>query len=66
MLTGEAYDLLPDLLAAIPEEHTICLYHSYALLHNSAPMCDRIFDLLATHSRMRELYRIPLEWDHVQ
>lgn len=66
VLAGDAYDLLPELLAAIPAEHTICLYHSYALLHNSAPMRDRIFDLLATHSRARELYRISLEWDHIQ
>jgi hypothetical protein len=65
VLAGEAYDLLPDLLAAIPADHTICLYHSYALLHNAVPMRDRIFDLLATHSRAHDLYRISLEWDHV-
>ena len=66
ILAGDAYDLLPGLLAAIPAEHTICLYHSYALLHDSAAMRDRIFDLLAAHSRVHDLYRISLEWDHVK
>lgn len=64
LLAGDASDLLPDLLTAIPAEHTICLYHSFALLHNPPAIRDRIFDLLAAYSRTHTLYRISLEWDH--
>ncbi|SRR5579884_252320 len=63
ILAGDACDLLPDLLATIPAEHTVCLYHSYALLQNPPSVRERIFDLLAAHSHIRDLYRISLEWD---
>ena len=63
---GDACDLLPDLLASVPTEQTICLYHSFALLHNPAAVRERIFELLAAHSSKRTLYRISLEWDHPQ
>ncbi len=63
VLAGDAYDLLPDLLASIPAEYTVCLYHSYALLQNAAEVRGRIFDLLATYSHVRDLYRVSLEWD---
>ena len=63
VLAGDACDLLPDLLTAIPAEHTICLYHSFALLQNPASRRDRILSLLAAHSDARDLYRVSLEWD---
>jgi len=63
ILSGDACDLLPNLLSAIPAEHTVCLYHSYALLQNPALVRERIFAQLAAHSSTRDLYRISLEWD---
>ncbi len=66
VLAGDACDLLPDLLAAIPTDYTLCLYHSFALLHNPVAVRDRIFNLLASHSRTHPLSRISLEWDHPQ
>lgn len=63
VLAGDASDLLPRLLADIPEGHTICVYHSFALLHNPAATRKRILEQLAAYSQKQTLYRISLELD---
>ncbi len=68
LLTGDACDHLPTVLAAVPLETTICIYHSYALFQGPASVREHIFQVIAEHSKERELFRISLEiepsrWD---
>lgn len=65
LLIGDAREHLPELLASIPPQTTICLYHSYALLQGPAAVREEILQLIAGHSRQRDLYRVSLEIDPV-
>ncbi|QBD80629.1 DUF2332 domain-containing protein [Ktedonosporobacter rubrisoli] len=63
LLAGDACSLLPSLLAEVPAETTLCVYHSYALTQGPAQARACILNQLATHSRQRPIYRVALEID---
>src|SRR5579859_7130591 len=62
LIAGNALDLLPTLLAKMPQESTLCVYHSYALNQAPKDVRDGIFVLLAEYSRVRDFFRVSLEW----
>lgn len=61
VLAGDACDLLPDILAPIPAEQTICVWRSFALQQGPASVRERIERTLTDFSRERAIYRISLE-----
>lgn len=61
VLAGDAIELLPALLACIPQEQTLCVWHSYALHQGPAQTCERLESLLCDVSRARNIFRISLE-----
>jgi hypothetical protein len=61
VLAGDASHLLPDLLASIPEEQTICLWHSFALNQGPIAIKNSIEQTLLRASHDRPIYRISLE-----
>lgn len=68
VLAGDACHLLPEVLATLPEETALCLWHSYALMQGPAHVRKCIETILADYSCRRDLYRIslemnPAEWD---
>lgn len=62
IVAGNAADLLPQVLPTIPEDTTLCVYHSYTLNQCPQPVRGKILDSLEEFARERELYRISLEW----
>jgi hypothetical protein len=60
--TGDAADLLPQMLDAVPFDTALCIYHSYTLNQCARVVRERILERIATISRYRDLYRISLEW----
>ncbi|HEU5377959.1 MAG TPA: DUF2332 domain-containing protein [Ktedonobacteraceae bacterium] len=61
LLIGEAADLLSELLATLPLDQTVCVWHSYALNQGPVQTRARIEHLLADASSRRTIYRLSLE-----
>jgi len=61
LCAGDALDLLPRLLPAVPSDAAVCLYHCYTLNQWPREARARLSDLLAEHSHRRDLYRVSLE-----
>jgi hypothetical protein len=62
IVAGNAVDLLPEILAQVPPETTLCIYHSYALNQTPEAVRTRIFALIAECAKTRELFRVSEEW----
>lgn len=62
LIAGDALQVLPAVLASIPEDVLPVVFHSHTL--NQFPPAARAeFDgLLASHSQAREIWRISMEW----
>lgn len=61
-IKGNVLDILPSVLANMPQETTLCIYHSYAMNQASANIRERIFAFIAKYATQRDLFRISLEW----
>jgi hypothetical protein len=60
---GDAVELLPDVLAEIPEKNgTLCVYHTMAIYQFTSAMKRAIEDMLTIASVRRPLFRLSLEW----
>lgn len=62
MIAGNAADLLPQVLHAVPSETVLCVYHSYTLNQCPSPVREKILERLMEFSKERDLFRISLEW----
>jgi hypothetical protein len=58
---GDAASLLPDVLAEIPEDQTLCVYHTITLYQFTAEMQRAFEDILILASVRRPLFRLSLE-----
>jgi len=63
LLAGDALELLPDVLARIPPEMTLCLFHSFTLNQFSVSARTKLISLLEEVSQKRDLYKISIEWE---
>lgn len=62
ILAGNMVERLPEVLANVPADNALCLYHSYTLNQCPQSVGEAIHELLLTHSQQRPLYRLVLEW----
>jgi hypothetical protein len=62
LVTGDALSLLSPILATVPEETVLCVFHSFTVNQFSPESRTLLTSLLADHAR-RPLYRVSLEWD---
>jgi hypothetical protein len=62
LYTGDACDLLPDLLSAIPPSHTAVIWHSFAVHQGPLEVKACIDTQITEASRGRTLYRVSLEF----
>ena len=58
---GNALELLPDAIAAIPEDQPVCVYHSLVIYQFSEEMREALDNFLVAASLRRPLWRIALE-----
>jgi hypothetical protein len=58
---GDALDLLPDAIAAIPEDQPVCIYHSMVIYQFSEEMRQALDNLLIAASLRRPIWRVGLE-----
>jgi len=62
LIAGNAVDLLPQVLAAIPADTALCVYHSYTLNQCSKPTREKIRERLLAFSQARDFFEVSLEW----
>ncbi len=59
LIAGDALDLLPDVLAALPSDSLACVVHTHTVYQFSPAECEQLRDILAAHDR--EVVKIRLE-----
>lgn len=62
LMAGDALELLPEVLAAIPDGQTLCVFHTHTINQFSPEDRARLSALLAAHAAARDLYRVSIEW----
>ena len=62
LLKGDALDLLPEVLARVPGDVALCVYHSHTLNQFSPEARRRFRDLLAEAGATRDLYWLSSEY----
>lgn len=63
VLTGDAHELLPGVIASMPPEAAICLWHSYALAQGPKVVYERVVTEILEASQTRDIYHLSLEFD---
>jgi len=62
LLAGNALDLLPEVLATVPADQTLCVFHTHTINQFPPEARRRLSALLAEHVAGQDLYRISIEW----
>lgn len=62
IIKGNALDVLPDVLADMPPDATLCIYHSYALNQAPRTIREQILELIAHYGKTHDLFRVSQEW----
>ena len=60
-MAGDALDLLPGALAAVPGDAVVCLFHSFTVNQFSPEARERLASLIAEQASHRDLYWVSLE-----
>ena len=60
-MAGDALALLPSVLASVPQETTLCVFHSLTVNQFSREARERLTLLLAEWAAKRLLFRVSLE-----
>ncbi len=59
---GDVIDVLPDMLAELPEDSTSCLFHSHTAYQFPQELRNRLSSQIAELSQRRNLFEISFEW----
>jgi hypothetical protein len=62
LIGGNALDLLATVMARIPDDQIICVFHTHTLNQFSQEARTQLSSLLAQQARRRDLYQISIEW----
>lgn len=62
VLAGDALALLPDVMAAIPGDTTLCLYHTFVINQFSPAAREQLAALFAHEATKRDLYVVSIAW----
>jgi len=62
LLAGDAIELLPSVLANVPANTGLCMYHSFTLNQFPSEARKHFMNLVAEHAARRDLALIALEW----
>ena len=62
LLAGDANALLPGVLANVPGDAALCIYHSFTLNQFPSEARERFATLIAKHATQRNLALIAIEW----
>jgi hypothetical protein len=64
LISGDALADLPDVLARVPEDEALVVFHSFVINQFSQAGREQFSALLAAQSIQRTIYRLSIEWLH--
>jgi hypothetical protein len=62
LLAGNALDLLPEVLATIPADQALCVFHTHTVNQFPPEERARLASRLAACGATRDLYQVSIEW----
>ena len=62
IIEGNAAETLPSILDNVPDDLTLCVFHSYTMVQMPKAIREQILDYLRIFSEQRGFYRISQEW----
>lgn len=62
LVAGDALDLLPAIMASIPQNTTLCLFHTFVLNQFLPEARERLAALFAGEATRRDLYVVSIAW----
>lgn len=62
LVAGDALDLLPTVMASVPKDTTLCLFHTFVLNQFLPEDRERLAALFAGEATRRDLYVISIAW----
>jgi hypothetical protein len=64
LISGDALHDLPDVLARVPDDQALCVFHSFVINQFSHAGREQLSALLVAQSARRTIYRLSMEWIH--
>jgi len=62
LIAGDALELLPRVIAAVPRDTPVCVFHTHAVNQFPREARERLTALIQEHGSRRDLYRVAAEW----
>ncbi len=62
LIAGDAIELLPRVIAAVPRGTPVCVFHTHAINQFPRGSRERLAALIDEHGRRRDLCRVSAEW----
>lgn len=62
IIAGDALETLPNVLHQVPDDLTLCFYHTFVINQFSPEERDQLTALLLQYSKTRPIHRISIEW----
>jgi len=62
IITGNALDLLPNLIDEVPDKAPLCIYHSFTLTLATREPREKLHSLLTEASKKKDLFLVWMEW----
>jgi hypothetical protein len=61
LIAGDAFELLPDILAAVPRDSALCVFHTSTVNQFSREAREHLSALIAEHGAKRDLFVVSME-----
>lgn len=62
LIAGNALETLPAVLATIPDDQAVCVFHTYTINQFSPEGREHLSSLLSEWGTKRDLWRVSIEW----
>jgi hypothetical protein len=62
LIASDALDRLPGVLASIPDDQSLCVFHTHTVNQFPAQARACLVALLVEHAATRDLFRLSIEW----
>jgi hypothetical protein len=62
LITGNALELLPDILSTVPQDSSLCVFHTHTINQFSPEARELLSALIAGHGAKRDLFLVSMEW----
>lgn len=62
LIAGDALEQLPTIIATVPPNTTLCLFHTFVLNQFSPQAREQLDTLIAHHAAQRDIYVVSITW----